>query len=101
MTTLELVLNRTGCADELAAPPHNWEQMMTAIAAGAIDHGDIDEVVCECLTLANASGARTWDDDVIDALLDSDGDLTSPAARTLVACGKAADDWLMHEGQHA
>lgn len=93
MTHLETLLLRTGCADELAVRPRSWEQLMTAVAAGAIDYDEVAEVAQACVQVASQGEARlpTWEDTVIAALFESNGDLDSDASRTLIACGKAAD----------
>lgn len=97
MTTLNDLLERTGCAEELAVQPSTWEQLMTAVAAGAIDGDDIAEVALECTALASQAGPNAnWEGRVIEALHASDGDTTSEASQTLIECGRAADSWVQY-----
>lgn len=95
MTNLESLLDLTGCADELEGDlrPTTWTQLMTAIAAGAIDADHIAELTFHCTELATLHEPRTpsWEESVTDALLRSDGDLASEESRLLIACGQAAD----------
>lgn len=104
MTTLEALLERTGCVKDLAPRPRNWEQLMTAVAAGAIDHDDIEEIALECAALADRAARRcpSWDEAVAKALSDVTGDAESEAGRTLIGCGIVADGWLRSTaaGQH-
>lgn len=92
--TLDELLDRTGCAEELPARPTSWEDLMTAVAAGAIDCDQIAEVTEECVEIASQGEPRfpTWEDAVTEALLESTGDLDSEAAQTLIGCGRAADE---------
>jgi hypothetical protein len=97
MTMLNDLLERTGCAEELVVQPSTWEQLMRAVAAGAIDGDDVGEIALECTSLANQSEPnRNWEDQVIEALHALDGDITSESSQVLVACGKAADTWVQY-----
>jgi hypothetical protein len=98
MTALKELLERTGCADELVDKPNSWEQLMTAVAAGAIDNDELDEIVIHCAALANqATPGELWDGFVMDALFAMDGDVSSGPSRALIDCGKAADRWQRGE----
>lgn len=103
MTILDDMLDETGCAAELSMRPRSWEELMTAIAAGPIDCDLISTITTQCIALADANetSGLSWADVVTDALLESDGELDTPAARTLIACGQAADDLLMGQAEAA
>ncbi|QDU28897.1 hypothetical protein ETAA8_40030 [Anatilimnocola aggregata] len=97
MTALNALLERTGCAEELAAKPSTWEQLMTAVAAGAIDCDSVAEVTIECTAFASlAEPNGDWEHRVTEALFASDGDTTSEASQTLMECGRVADTWVQY-----
>lgn len=91
MTVLDEVLGRTGCADELANRPQSWEQLMTAVAAGAIDYDDIPTIVVECRNLAKHEELVPSQDAVVQAIRNINGDIDGKAGQVLIACGRAAD----------
>lgn len=89
---------RERMAEDGFALPETWEGMMEAVVAGAIDFDDVGELAHECAEVAQRYSPGTpvgWRHIAMSAVtrvVDDNGSGDSPAAKQLIAMGRAADE---------
>lgn len=67
---------------------------MILLALGAIYIDQIGDVAFECADVADQGEPcfPTWEDAVMEALLEGSDEFYGDASQTLIACGRAADE---------